>query len=317
MDRLWLFITLALILPYTSALRIASALNTIEYTPELIASQDYANGSTFTIVNGQLANLVSDTSIDIAANAETQALRQFATHKNVRIIYTVAEVYYRIAANKKTVSSAKDLKGKKIATFPGTSAAYFVERYMASVGLGEGDYTVVTGYPCSAAPCGAGTFPYMVTHGSADAVGMWEPSVELAIQALGSDALVLQDRSVYREIFNLHSTTEKLADPTTRKSIVAFLRALNQAEKVFTNDPEKIWPRVATALSMNTTILKDVWPIHSFNGSLGGTLPSDLLSVLVAEDQWVAKQDRRTAMSQSDLSALIDESVLKEAMQNP
>lgn len=67
---------------------------------------------------------------------------------------------------------------------------------------------------------------------------------------------------------------------------------------------------------MNMTILKDVWPIHSFNGSLGGTLPSDLLSVLVAEDQWVAKQDNRKAMAQSDLSALIDDSVLKEAMQD-
>jgi ABC-type nitrate/sulfonate/bicarbonate transport system substrate-binding protein len=157
-------------LSHVSALRIASALNTIEYTPELIASQDYANGSTFTIVNGQLANLVSDTSIDLAANAETQALRQFATHKNIRIIYTVAEVYYRIVANKKSgISSVKDLKGKKIATFPSTSAAYFVEKYLGSVGLKDSDYTVVSGSPCSSAPCGQGTFPYMLAHGSVDA----------------------------------------------------------------------------------------------------------------------------------------------------
>jgi len=66
---------------------------------------------------------------------------------------------------------------------------------------------------------------------------------------------------------------------------------------------------------MNAEILKDVWPVHSFNGSLAGGLPSDLLSVLVAEDQWVARQDSRTAMSQSDLTALIDDSVVKEAMQ--
>lgn len=169
MYQLNIFISLTLLLSYASALRIASALSTIEYTPELIASQDFANGSTFTIVNGQLANLVSDTSIDLAANAETQALRQFATHKNVRIIYTVAEVYYRIVANKKSISSVKDLKGKRIATFPGTSAGYFVEKYLASVGLKEGDYTTVSGSMCSAAPCGAGTFPYMLQHGTVDA----------------------------------------------------------------------------------------------------------------------------------------------------
>lgn len=63
----------------------------------------------------------------------------------------------------------KDLKGKKIASFPGTSAAYFVQKYLASVGLKEGDYTVVSGNTCSAAPCGQGTFPYIVAHGGADA----------------------------------------------------------------------------------------------------------------------------------------------------
>lgn len=66
---------------------------------------------------------------------------------------------------------------------------------------------------------------------------------------------------------------------------------------------------------MDETIIKDVWPVHFWNGSIAGGLPPDLLSVLVAEDQWVAKQDRRIAMEQSDLATLIDDSVLKEAMQ--
>ncbi|PMD32238.1 hypothetical protein L207DRAFT_518654 [Hyaloscypha variabilis F] len=59
------------------SLKIASALNTIEYTPELIASKEFYNETT-SFVNGGVANIVSDTSIDLAANAETQALRQYA-----------------------------------------------------------------------------------------------------------------------------------------------------------------------------------------------------------------------------------------------
>lgn len=59
------------------SLKIASALTTIEYTPELIASKQFYNGIT-SWVNGGVANIVSDTSIDLAANAETQALRQYA-----------------------------------------------------------------------------------------------------------------------------------------------------------------------------------------------------------------------------------------------
>lgn len=301
---------LAILSNSASALKVASSLATIEYTPELVAKQDFLKGIDVSITNGGVANIVSDTSIDLASNAETQALRQYATHKNLRIIYTVAEVAYRIIANKKVITTLKDLKGKKIGTMPSTSAAYFVSTYLASVGLKDTDYTVVSGGACSALPCGSGTLPYMLAHGSIDAVGFWEPTAELALEALGAaNAVTFSDKTIYREIFNLHSTVEKLKDPTTRANIVAYLRAIDQAEEVFTNNPSSVWPRVSSALNVDTAVLKAVWPIHTFNG----TIPADLLSVLVAEDKWVAGVDRRNAMTQADLANLIDTSVLAEA----
>lgn len=308
-----LFVSLLAAIPITSALKIASALTTIECTPELVAGQDYFKNGTATFVNGGVANIVSDTSIDLAANAETQALRQHATHKNLRIIYTVCEVTYRIVANKAKITTLKDLKGKKIGTFPSTSAAYIVEKYLNSVGLGPSDYTVVSGNTCSAAPCGSGTLPAMLKSGQVDAIGMWEPTIQLAIESLGADkAITFQDKSIYREIFNLHSTAEKLKDPTTRKSIVAFLKALNQAESIFTKTPDDVLARVSKAVGVNVPTLKSVWSIHDFNNTQG--LPSDLLDFMVAEDVWVAKQDRRTAMTRADIAGLIDDSILKEAL---
>lgn len=171
--QLYLLAGLASLSNLASSLKIASALNVIEYTPELIAKQDYYKGTdTINIVNGGVANIVSDTSIDLASNAETQALRQYATHKNLRIIYTVAEVAYRIVANKKSIGSLKDLKGKKIGSIPSTSAAYFVQTLLTSAGLKTSDYTIVSGGACNSAPCGSGTLPYMLAQGSVDAVGM-------------------------------------------------------------------------------------------------------------------------------------------------
>ncbi|PVH74594.1 periplasmic binding protein-like II [Cadophora sp. DSE1049] len=302
-----------LIFTEVSGLKIAGDTATIEYTPEAVAIKDYFQGSA-TITNGGIPNLFSDTSVDLASNAETQALRNFASHKNLRVIYTVCEVYYRIVANKKAgsgIASLKDLKGKKIGTTQGTSAAYFVQKYLATVGLRESDYTVVSGSTCNSAPCGSGTFPYMLAHGTVDAVGMWEPTVELSAQALGANAMIFQDRSVYREVFNLHTTAEKLKDATTRKNIVAYIRGLNQAEEAFRDTPDKVFSRVASTLNMNVTLLKTVWPIHSFNG----TLAADLLDVMVEEDAWVAKTDRRSTISRADLAMMIDGSVLKEALQ--
>jgi len=154
------------------ALKIASNLETIEYTPELVAIQDYLNKSiSASIVSGGVPTLFSDSSIDLASNAETQALRNYASHKNLRIIYTVAEVYYRIVANKaKGISVGKDLKGKRIGTIQSTSAAYFLSKYLASVGLRDSDVTIVSGNTCNKAPCGSATLPTMLTQGSIDAI---------------------------------------------------------------------------------------------------------------------------------------------------
>jgi hypothetical protein len=299
------------------ALKIASSLTTIEYTPELVASQDYfSNGAT--ISNGGIPNLFSDSTIDLASNAETQALVNYPSHKNLRIIYTVAQVAYRLIASKSSgVTTLNGFKGKKIGTIPATSAAYFVSKLLATAGLGDGDYTVISGGICNSAPCGAGTLPYMLAHGTVDAVGMWEPTGELALEALGaSNAVIFSDRNVYREIFNLHTTSDKLANPTTRASIVSFVKALNQAEAVFANSPASVYSRVASALGMNLAVLEAVWGIQGFNvsGTGSGGLPADLLDVLVAEDVWVAKVEGRTVMARSDLASLIDGSVLREAL---
>jgi len=140
---------------------------------------------------------------------------------------------------------------------------------------------------------------------------VWEPTIEIAAEALGANAIVFQDKSVYRELFNLHSTTEKLSNPTTRKSIVTFIKALNQAEHVFNTDFGSVQSRVATAVKVDPAILKAVYPVHLFNG----TLAADTLDVIIEEDQWVAKLENRATISKADLAKLVDRSVLEEALQ--
>lgn len=312
----------------SATLKIASALSVIEYTPELLAIRQAAaggsgggsSGAVATITNGGVANIVGDTSVDLASNAETQALRQFATHKNLRIIYTVAEVAYRLVARTASTTTVAGLKGKRIGTVPGTSAAYFVERIMQDVGgLAPADYTIVNGGICMSSPCGAGSLPYMLAHGTIDAAGMWEPTMQLVIDAMTTASVpytVFQNGSVYSEIFNLHSTSQKLADAAKRKEIVAFLKLLDNAEKQFAapgGPTDAIASLVASSVSGlggNTALVKAVWPVHTWTGDLHA---DNVLDVLVKEDAWVARTDRRTAMSRDTLSTLIDVSVLAEA----
>lgn len=304
--------------PALASLKIAAAFNVIEYAPQRVAAQDYynASGGGASLTNGGVANLARDKTVDLAGNAETQALRQFASDvRSLRVVWTVCQVPYRLVASRKAgVRTLADLRGKRVGTLQGTSAGYFVERLLSTVGgLRPSDYTVVAGGACSASPCGAGTLPYMLQHGTVDAVGFWEPTAELALEALGGpdQAVVFQNRSAYREVYNLHTTADKLQDPAKRREIVAFVKALVQAQKLFaSNDTSKLLPRVSSAVGVSVQLLQKVWPIHDWTGGI----PSDLLDVLVAEDQYVAQTDRRTAMTRAQLSQLIDDSVMKEAM---
>ncbi len=157
-------------------------------------------------------------------------------------------------------------------------------------------------------PCGTGTFPQMIADKQIDAFGIWEPAVELGAQALGANAVVFQNFSVYREVYSLYATTEKLNDAATRKNIVAFVRALNQSLEVFRDKPDTVYQTVASAVGMDAAVVKAVWPDHRWTGKWG----PDLLDFLVEEDEYLAKQDRRQAIPKADLAKFLDSSIIDE-----
>ncbi|WP_437963857.1 ABC transporter substrate-binding protein [Sorangium sp. So ce260] len=294
-------------------LSITSDMASIEFTPVLIATQDYYPGEA-TVAPGGIVSLLNDPSVDLGTNAETQTLRQSVAHPNLRIIFTVTETFYRIVANRAAgISSLADLRGKRIGTIPNTSAAYFVNKYLGTVGLTADDYTIRSGGICMSTPCGTNTLPSLLERGEVDAVALWEPSTQLAAEAIGSDAIVFQDRSLYREIVNLHSTAEKLADPEKRRGIVAFVRSLAQAQELYRTSPEEVWPRISDAIGIEQSVLEEVWGDEQFLG----TLVPDILDVLEEEEGWVAAQTGRTPRTRDELATLVDDSVMREALGPP
>jgi len=284
------------------ALKITSDIASIEFTPVLVAAESFYAG-TASVGEGGIVTLLNDSTVDLGSNAETQSLRQSVNFPNLRIIFTVTETFYRIVASRSAgVATLADLKGKSVATIPNTSAAYYVDKMLRTVGLTDKDVTIRSG--------SAQTLPTLLANGAVAAVTLWEPSPQVAMDRIGSDAIEFQDRSVYREIVNLHSTAETLAKPEKRRGIVAFVRALIQAQRQFREEPEKAKPRVTKALNMDAALLDKVW----HNEQWLGTLVPDLLDVLVEEDVWVAAQTGRTPRTRAQLAPLVDDSILKEAL---
>jgi hypothetical protein len=105
------------------------------------------------------------------------------------------------------------------------------------------------------------------------------------VRKLGNDAIVLQDRKVYREAFNLHARGKDLADPEKRRSIVAFVRAVAEASQALKKDPKPYLPHISSVIGFSLEEISFGWPETEFPVEI---IP-DMLDVLVTEEAWVAK----------------------------
>src|SRR5262249_44197850 len=119
---------------------IAVNMSTIEATPIFVANQAL-QGRGFKVINGGIRNL-GDGSAQAATNAETQMLNVVQANPKVRMLLTVAEGLYRVVARKSAgIRSIADLRGKRVATPPNTSAHYHLVRMLQSAGVQESDVT--------------------------------------------------------------------------------------------------------------------------------------------------------------------------------
>ncbi len=286
---------------------------TFEIAPVLLAAEKYYPGEA-SVKMGGIPNLVGEPIIpgfgeegvaDVATHAETQALRYSVRHPDLRIILNVTRGHYSIVARKSAgIAMLGDIKGKRIATIPQTSAGYFLYRMLNVVELDFDDVEIVAlqpGTPLS-------SMTEAMAKGEVDAIAIWEPESSNAGWALNGDRVEFSGR--YEEHFNLNTTAENLADPVKRAKIVAFTRAVIEAAGEVRRDPAEAKRLVREQGGFTELEIFLGWPQHEF----GADFPEAMLDLLVDEEQWLAAQDKRPARSREELAKLIDTSVYEEAM---
>jgi NitT/TauT family transport system substrate-binding protein len=146
--------------------------------------------------------------------------------------------------------------------------------------------------------------------GQLDAIAIWEPEAERAALALGADAVSLEPKVAYRELYSLKTTTTVLADVGKRAKIVSFVRTLIGTCRDVSASPERAQALYAARSGFDPKVIASAWPHHRFSC----TLPDDLLDVLTQEEQWMAALDKRTPRSREELAKLVDTSLLKDAL---
>lgn len=283
----------------------------VEAAPVLLAARDFMPGE-LDVGRGGIPNLVGAPNVpsvfdpgpaDVATHAETQALRYSVDNPEIRIILTATEGEYRIVARRSAgISAISDLKGKRIGTLPDTSADYFVNLMLDHNGIKADEVTIQRVSIASMADA-------LATR-QVDAIAIWDPFGSDAARAIGSDLIAFSDPDVYRERFNLNTTSEQLADPVKRKAIVRFIRAVIDASAAMKEDPSSAQALIAERSSFSLEQVKGAWPHLRFPAAI----PEDLLDVMVVEERWLAERAERTPRSREELAKLIDRSVYEDAM---
>jgi NitT/TauT family transport system substrate-binding protein len=324
MPRIWpalalLAMTAALAQEKAPALRLHGFLESLEIAPVLLAAdRHYPAG--ISLKRGGIQNLYGVVSpaygdagtADVATNAETQLLRYSVAHPELRAIMTVTEGRYRIVARRSAgIVQLRDLRGKRVGTLPNTSAAWFLERMLGSVGLAPSDVVTVGNIDLP-------ELSAALVDGRIDALAMWSPESEEAELALGKDAVGFDGAGIYREIFNLNTTAQALADPGKRAAIKQLLRALITANAAMMRDSRAAQSLVVTRMSVyppaySPAVVAASWPHHHY---VAGKVP-DLLDVMVEEEKWLARTESRMPRQREALARLIDYTLLDEVLAEP
>jgi len=298
-------------------LRIYGNLSLLEMAPILLAAERFYDGPTH-IEHGSvmalwgegsdLASLSSSGQADIALNTETQALRAAVGHPDLRFLFTVAECPYRIVARRSAgIASLADLCGKRVGTQVESSAEYFLDGMLHSIGLTAADTTLVHFMMRTEKPLTM--LPEALRDGDIDAIAMWEPQVERARRLVGDDAIIFYDPTIYTEKFSLCTTQANLDDTAVRPRIVAFVRALIEASRQLRADPEPGWRLVAKTAALDLKTVRDAWPYFIYPA----TLATDTLDFCAAIEPWIAALQDRQPRDRKTLAGLIDASVVREA----
>jgi sulfonate transport system substrate-binding protein len=278
-------------------LRVGVNLTTIETAPIYLA----ADGLDVALTGGAIPAL-TEGKVDVVTNAETQAILRSTERPDIRVILTVAEYGYRIVARRSAgVGTASDLRGKRIATSLNSSAHFYIVKTLRAVGLAEKDVTVVGMLP--------NDMPAALARGDVDAVSIWEPAAERARQALGIDAQIINGPA-YLERFNLNTTTAVLADPEKRAAVVDLLRRIIGASRDIREHPAPAQQLMAKKLDVPLSLVATTWPLFRFPASVG----DDMLATMLEQEPWMAEKQNRAPRPREAIAALIDASVLREAL---
>ena len=229
---------------------------------------DTGAGALIGVINGEADVVVGTTEFPLTIQAmNRQSIQTFASMSQSNFVYIVGRADRGIA-------EVSDLKGKTIGTTFGTISHYFLGRFLTLNNIKLDEISLVDLKTPQ-------EWVDAVVNGSVDAVATAQPSVDLAKNGLGANAIV----------WNLQSNQPLFAQAIASKNwlikhpelCVRFLKALYQAEKFVADQPTEAKAILKRQLNFSDAYIETVWQQNQFSLSLN--VP--LILAMESEARWL------------------------------
>ncbi|WP_394790127.1 ABC transporter substrate-binding protein [Rhodoferax sp.] len=175
---------------------------------------------------------MADGTVQIATAAELIATLNSFNRQDLAFIATISASSSQIkivARRSAGIATASQVAGKRVGTVQGSSAAYFLTRWLSSNNPNARDSRLV--------PLEPGNVVAALQRGDIDAAAIWEPVASHAFAALGSNGLLLENPALYTQQFGL--IVSRALIKAQEADLLKLLRGLLQAERFIAEQPEK------------------------------------------------------------------------------
>jgi NitT/TauT family transport system substrate-binding protein len=199
-------------------------------------------------------------------------------------IVTVATVARHIEAKliakpSRGIRSPVDIRGKRVATLPGTNSDYFMYRFFDHYGIAPGDVKIANMSP-----------PDMVVayaRGEIDAYFAWEPHIYYGKKQVPDDSLVFYPGQLYqgRTTANMNRDYVRQHPEVVRRVI----RALLAAEDFVRWHPEEALEVASKRLNMEPAVYRELWPEQVMRVELD----DGFLRLMEGVGKWAAEKSGR------------------------
>ena len=225
---------------------------------------------------GKLAlQAIVDHNADIATAAETPIMFHILKGEKLMVIANieVSNINNAILARRDAgITSGNDLRGKRIGFTPGTTGDFFLSSILTAKGLKRGDIRGMELKPDE--------MKEALMNKKVDAVSTWNYPLTDIEQALGGNGLIIYDKEVYTETYNIVAMQDFLRqNPLAAEK---FLRALIKAEDFVRENPSAAQEIMASSSKVDKGLVIKLW--NSFHYHVG--LDEILLFTLEDETRW-------------------------------